>query len=157
MSCPDGYEKTSNNTCLPNCKASYSSNGIDKCYRFCIDLPANDNYCSILPCPNGGIFNAKIDNSNMRSSYSGTCSGPGISTYPANTNNVPDIYTRDAKSAIPIPIPIPIPIKKKSSKKSSKKNVKKVAKFTNTNNYFEYYVIFVCLIISLFLYYLYLK
>jgi hypothetical protein len=145
MSCPDGYEKTSKNTCLPNCKANYSSDGIDKCYRFCIDLPADDNYCSILPCPNGGIFNLKIDKSNRRSSYSGTCSGPGISTYSANTNNVPDIYIRDAKLAIPI------------KKKSSKKNVKKVAKFTNTNNYFEYYVIFVCLIISLFLYYLYLK
>jgi hypothetical protein len=63
---------------------------------------ADDNYCSILPCPNGGIFNLKIDKSNRRSSYSGTCSGPGISTYSANTNNVPDIYTRDAKSAIPI-------------------------------------------------------
>jgi len=156
MSCPNGYEKTSNG-CILNCKPGYSSDGIDKCYRFCVDAPISDNYCTVVPCPNGGIFNPVNIN---QYSYSGTCSGPGISTYPAQTKGVgggiPDIYTRDPPSPSPRPSPSPSP-RPRPSPPYKKKVVKKVSHFTNTNNSFEYYVIFVCLMISIFLYFFYLK
>ena len=159
MSCPNGYEKTSNG-CLPNCKPGYSSDGINKCYRFCVDEPISDNYCTVVPCPNGGIFNPVYIND---FTYNGTCSGPGISTYPAKTKGlgggIPDIYTRDVSTGVPLIGNVIAPVSKSVSKSVSKRSSKKKANFTNTNiNYsYEYYIIFICLLINIFLYYYYLK